>query len=383
VRVLFTAIPARGHVHPMIPLARAFEARGHEVLWATADPMCGPLRAGGFDAVAAGLPDEAIMAELGNVAVAALPPEERPEVAFPHIFGAVAAPAMLADLLPIARDWRPDLLVGDQAELAGPIAAAAIGVPRVTHGFGCLLPPARVARAAEAVAPLWQAEGLAPRPYAGTYDSLYLDIYPPGLAAAAADHVSHLQPLRPEAFALDGEEDDPVWPGDDERPLVYVTFGTVFNRDLGPLETAVRALRDLPVRVVVTLGPGRDPGLLGDQPPNVLVAGYVPQTRILPGCAAVLSHGGSGTFLAALAHGLPQVILPQGADQFLNARAGAASGAAFAIPPRDLDAGAVRAAALRALEDPAPREAARGLAAEIRAMPGPGEVAALIEERLG
>lgn len=39
---------------------------------------------------------------------------------FHRLFGAVRAAPMLADLAPVARDWRPDVVVHDAAELAGP-----------------------------------------------------------------------------------------------------------------------------------------------------------------------------------------------------------------------------------------------------------------------
>jgi hypothetical protein len=73
--------------------------------------------------------------------------------------------------------------------LAAPIAAAAIGVPHVTHAFGALVPEVRVRRAGEEVARLWAAQGLEPRPYGGLYDHLYLDIYPPSLQPPGGDHV--------------------------------------------------------------------------------------------------------------------------------------------------------------------------------------------------
>ena len=115
-----------------------------------------------------------------------LAPEERPEFGFSKLFGAISAPAALADLLPLVRSWRPELVVNDAAELAAPIAAAVIGVPHVTHAFGALLPEARVRRGGDEVAALWRAEGLQPRLYAGVYDHLYLDIYPLFAAGAGA-----------------------------------------------------------------------------------------------------------------------------------------------------------------------------------------------------
>ena len=103
-------------------------------------------------------------------------------------------------------------------------------------------------------------------------------------------------------------------------PLVYVTFGTLLSNDEA-LSTVVQALRDLPVRVIVTVGPAGDPASLGPQPSNVHLARYIPQEQLLPHCGAVVSHAGSGTFLATIAAGLPQLCLPQAADQFLNAAA--------------------------------------------------------------
>ena len=55
--------------------------------------------------------------------------------------------------------------------------------------------------------------------------------------------------------------------------------------------------------------------LLGAQPAHVRAERFVPQSEELPHCDLVISHGGSGSVLGALAHGLPQLLLPLGADQ--------------------------------------------------------------------
>ena len=388
-RVLFTTTPGRGHVHPMVPLAKAFQQRGHEVRWAAAADVCGRLQSEGFATSAAGLGEAESMAMVSErfPEVAALPPTERPLFLFPRLFGAVRAEPMLVDLLPVVREWRPTLLVAEAGEFAGPIAAAAAGLLIVCHAFGALLPPERVAAASTVVAPLWEAQGLGPRPFAGSYDHLYLDIYPGSLSTGDRSHVPDVQPLRPVAFAATGEEVLPEWVTGDsvERqaasPLVYVTFGTVFNRDTSLIAAVVEAVAGLPLRVLVTVGPQGDPGVLGPQPPNVHVARYLPQTHVLPHCAAVVSHAGSGTFLASLAHGLPQMCLPQAADQFDNAGACVRSGAGLALLPGEATAPAVREGVERILSEAAFRTAAERVAGEIAAMPGPDVVAALVEER--
>jgi UDP:flavonoid glycosyltransferase YjiC (YdhE family) len=123
------------------------------------------------------------------------------------------------------------------------------------------------------------------------------------------------------------------------------------------------------VRVLVTVGPGGDPAALGPQPAHVHVARYVPQAQVLPHCALVVSHAGSGTFLAALAAGLPQLCVPQAADQFLNAGACARAGCGITLHPDAVTVASVREGAERLLTDGAYRGVAEALAAEIASMP--------------
>lgn len=352
-RVLFTTTPGRGHYLAMAPLAAACRERGHEVRWATAEDACEGLRARGFDAFAAGLPEGATSDSPG------------------WVFGPDRAGPMLEHVLPLVGEWEPSVLVCDKVETAGPIAAAIAGVPHATHAFGSPMPQTVLDRAAEAMAPLWRAHGLEPRPFGGLFEHLYLDIYPRSLQASGVPAGTAVQPVRPAPIVT------PV-PGRD-APIVYVTFGTVFGRDLSGHRTVLQGIADLPIRVLVTIGPGADPAVLGKQPPNVEIAEFVPQGEILPRAAAVVSHAGSGTFLAALAAGLPQLLLPIGADQFRNATAGAAAGAAIRIDPDGLDAAAVRAALVRLLDDPAYAAAATRLQAEIQAMPAPADVVVELE----
>jgi len=358
----------------MLPLARALGASGHEVRWAAAPDACSVLREKGFEAVPAGLgAHEASPVAAPPPEVAALPVAERPNFMFSKFFGMRRAQPMLADLMPIVEAWEPQLLICDQAELAGPVAAAVAGIPNGTHGFGRLLPAIRLDRGGEAVAPLWRAHDLEPRPYAGTYEHLYLDIYPPSLQTDEVEHVGEIQLLRPGA----------VPPEPAPEALVWITFGTVFNDDLELFRTAVEAARELDVEVVVTLGPGHGPHALGAQPDNVTVAEFIPQEELIPRCAAVISHAGSGTFLAALAAGVPQLLLPIAADQFLNAEAGPQGGVALTLWPGEVSASTVRGALSQVLADEEMRIKAGRVREEIAAMPQPMEVAEILTRRFG
>ncbi len=383
VQVLVSTVPGIGHLHPVVPLAHALSARGHEVRWATGPDGCPIVEAAGFTAVQAGRSTAESLGEYFDRFPGArdLRGADAPVHMFPHLFGTVGAPHRLTDLLALVNDWRPDVVVHDASELAAPIAAARVGVPNVCHSFGALIPAERVEAASEAVAPLWRQVGLAPRPWAGCYDHLYLDVYPPSLRPAYGDYIVRRQSLRPIPFSVDLADASEVFTSIvDDRPIVYLTFGTLFNSTSGPFSAALEALAELPVQVVVTVGPSGDPRAFGPQPDNVTVYRYIPQTTILPLCSLVVSHGGSGTFLAALDHGVPQLCLPQAADQFGNAEHGTRVGVALRLLPHEVSSDSVRNAAERILSEPSYRTNAARTQTEMHAMPPPDDIATLIEQ---
>ena len=170
-----------------------------------------------------------------------LRPDQLPGFMFPHLFGSVAAPATLPDLLAVAESWQPDVVVHVVGSFAAPIVAAVIRVPNVCVGFGALVAPERMADASDAVAPLWAENDLDPRPWGGCYDDLYVGIYPPSLRSGPSDHVPYQQSMRPVTFSTevwsDGLDEDWVAElgADEDRPVIYLTFGTVFKCDDGPV----------------------------------------------------------------------------------------------------------------------------------------------------
>lgn len=380
-RVLFTTTPGWGHLHPMVPLAKALQARGADVAWAAPDEVAPRLEATGFEVFPCGLGAlpafEAVRRRHPEIDEMGPKSDRR---GFPMMFGVARARPMLEDLIPIAGAWKPSLLVHEQSELAAPIVAALTGVPHVTHSFGELIKPENLDPSESGVSALWQEQGVEAASLSGCYSHMYLDIYPSGLGSVDRSHIARVQPVRPGTFAIGEPAALPDWIDKSSTPLVYVTFGTVFNENLDVVRTLVEGVGALPVRVVVTVGPRVEPAELGDQPPNVHVAPYVPQAQLLPRCAAVVSHGGSGTFLAALSHGLPQVCVPQGADQFVNSEACTAAGAGLALGPGEVTAEAVRASVETVLSDARFRSAARQVQAEIAAMPDPSAVALLLED---
>ncbi len=383
-RILITSSPPIGHVHPLVPIAQSLVTANHDVLWATGADACPVVEMAGLRAVQAGLPAQDRRDEYFRRFPEAreLPPEQLPGHMFPRVFGTIAAPSMLHDLLRIVEARRPDVIVHEAGELAAPIVAALLGVPNVCQGYGALVAPDRMGSASDAVAPLWREVGLEPREWAGAYQHLYLDIYPPSLRPPYGDYVTRRESMRPIPFSTDFSTPPVVvdFAEGDDRPIVYVTFGTVFNNPGGPFRHAVAGVADLDVRVVVTVGTGGDTEAFGPLPDNVSVHRYVPQTQLLPQCSLVVSHAGSGTFLASLDHALPQLCLPQAADQFLNAQQCATAGAGLKIAPADVTRESVRQAAAQLISNDQFRTNAQRIQKEIASMPHPDTVVSLIEE---
>jgi UDP:flavonoid glycosyltransferase YjiC (YdhE family) len=383
-RILFSSTSGVGHVEPMIPLAVALQQRGHDLRWATAQDARPRLERRGIPTVKAGMRAAEGMTEYRQRWPEARQLSGPPlgDHVFPKLFGAIAAPAALPDLVAAVATWRPDIVVHDAADLAAPILAHMLGVPNATHSFGSILSKQRVSGAAAETEALWAEAGLEMPSYGGCYDHLYIDIYPPSLQPDDMSHVGRISRLRPRS-------NDPL-PGEDlppdlaaalstGRPLIYVTFGTVVNT-AAAFGTAVAAVTGMDALVVVTVGANQDPEVLGPLPDNVHATRFIPQSILLPRCSAVISHAGSGTLLAALAHGLPQVCIPQAADQFRNADACASAGAGIALQAEAATESAIGEAIRRILAEPGFRGAARKVQAEIAIMPSAETVAETLEQ---
>ena len=375
-RVLCTCLPGFGHFHPMVPVARALEAAGHQVAFATERRFCARVERAGFRAYPCGLGPGVVARE-----ALAGAGELTPEAFGARMFAGIAAPAKVPGLLAAIDTWRPALVVSDVTDFAGPVAAASAGIAHAAHSLGPAFPLELHRLGAELAAPMWLERGLGPPPLGGMFAAAYLDICPPSLQTAGLARVAAAANLvRPVPFdAVDGET-LPAWIGElAAGPTVYATLGTLDNGAPGVLEAVVAGLRDEPLNLIVTVGPDRDPAELGPQPANVRVERYVPQSLLLPHCDAVVAHGGSGTTLATLAHGRPLVLLPQGANQFANAERCHALGVGIRLLPQEIDPGSVRAAVRALFEQPGYRQRAGEVAREIEAMPAPEEIVPLLE----
>lgn len=381
-RVLCTCLPGYGHFLPMLPLARSLTAAGHEVAFATDADFCPTIEKEGFPTFPAGisLPDQLAEAARRFPEQHALPHGlDRFYTFVPRMLAAVAAPPRAADLVPVVAEWQPDVVVHDEADFGAPVAAAVSGVPYADHSVGVLRPfhMARLAR--ELLTPLWERWRVDLGPFGGLYRHRYIDVCPPSLQPPEIAQVESARPMQ-NAHIVMGDERLPGWMAElRPAPTVYVTLGTIFNQNPAIFSTVLDALLARDCNVIVTVGAGNDPAALGSQPDNVHVERFIPQEALLPHCDLVINQGGTA-ILPILAHGLPMLVLPQGANQFFHARACDGAGVARSILPAEISVERVRGDVEALLDAPGYRESARSVAAEIEAMPGPDDGVRLLEE---
>ena len=164
----------------------------------------------------------------------------------------------------------------------------------------------------------------------------------------------------------------------DNKPLVYATLGTVFNKRVAVLRKIVQALSELDVYGLVATGPGWDPRLFDPLPPNVRVEPYIPQSLLADRPSVVVTHGGIGTVMGALSQGIPLVCLPQGADQPDNAQRCVEAGAGLRINAWRLSVPRLKMALSTVLTQDSFRHQAQRLQRSLLAHNGPEEAAELI-----
>jgi MGT family glycosyltransferase len=301
---------------------------------------------------------------------------------YEHVFGGVTARRAVPDLLALAETWRPDLVVHDSSEFGGVVAAELLDVPHAqveVHATGSR--PDTLRMVYEPLQRLRAGFGLPERPIQGLIDEyLGLTPFPPSLTAAS----SPVAPTNHYVRVLPADSTDtlPSWIDQiGSRPLVYVSLGTVQSvrrgREIFP--RVLEGLSNIDAEIVLTIGHDLDPAVLGPQPVSVHVERFLPLGALLARCSLVVFHGGSGTLGHTIAHGLPMVIIPLGADMPENAARSAELGVHRSLDPQELAPDAIRGVVLDVLQTPSYRQKAECLREEFDRLPGVETAVELLE----
>jgi hypothetical protein len=396
VRVLFTLLPARGSLQPLLPVAAALRARGHDVALCSSPRLRAEVEAHGLPFLPAGLDwhvsdpgyIDLLCEAAGGLAFPELTGEQRFAWVIAHLFIGAAARHMLPDLIRLARAWSPDIIVRESLEFAGCTAAEALGLPHASIAAAADSALDQRRELAGPLTALRHQAGLPPDPGGEmAFRHLHLCFTPPRFDGPGARFpptarfYAHQSTPAPHAEL-------PPWLDDlPQRPTVLASMGTVFHRTPGMHEAILDALRDEPLNLLIALGFDQDPSRLGPLPPHARVQPTFPQIALLPRCALLICHGGFNSVKEALAQGVPLVVLPIAGDQPYCAKRCQALGVGRVIWPADRHPTAIRTAVRAVLGDPAYRERTRDMRDDIHALPpvhaAAGALERLVHERRG
>ncbi|MGA5360347.1 glycosyltransferase [Streptomyces purpurascens] len=377
-RVLCTTLGSPSHGRAQLPLLRALSEAGHQVLVVTTEALAPVFRDDDvqvnaalpeFDPLAAMGP---YLAELQETADLTDPTAALTGLLMRHVAGPGVKPH-LDILLPLAKDFRPDVILRDGMDMGAVLTAELLGVPQLPtpSGFSNILDPADVLpqlneRREELGLPV-RDDPLSLVPHGR------VDYVPPAFSFAR-----HLHQAWAYRQTVDVERGGalPQWAAQlpTDRPLVYAAIGTALpvmrermaDRDtplpvklpdptesLDAILRAAAGLDDCTVVVSTSGIPVDTEGLPG----HIHVAERVPQPLLLESVDLFVTHGGFNSIREAMRTGTPLAVLPHFGDQPANADRVQELGLGRHITDRG--AAGIADVCRGLLADPAPRARAR------------------------
>jgi MGT family glycosyltransferase len=434
-RFLLACYPFAGHLHPNIAVAHALEARGHEVGIYSGSEARELVESEGFsyfpyaEEMDARLRD-VVLPEQGSSLAAEIPINRSPLTQIQSIKAALhewflkSVPAQVRDLRGVIGGWRPGVLVTDVPLFAPflvlheteqiPVAAFCVllacplpGPDAPTWGRG-LSPPrnwhtclrSKVERKVQSwilssfraeVDRLRRSYGLSPlscsvMEFSGRLP-LFLVAGAPELDYNRHDLPSSVHYVGPCLWHRSHQDAPPSWlsklPGD--RPVVYVTEGTVHSGESVLLNAAAQGLSNGGMEVIMTTGKNRDPAKMDfgcPLAPNIRVERYVSHGDLFPHTDVVVTTGGPGTISTALISNVPLIIVPTGWDHIENAQRIVEAGVGLKIAPRNCTPERLKKAVQTILKDPSYRRNAEQIGKALQRQGGPARAALLLERLL-
>lgn len=162
-----------------------------------------------------------------------------------------------------------------------------------------------------------------------------------------------------------------------EKPLIYVSFGSLGAGDIDLLKRVIAALGKMEVRALVNVGDYI--GQYSAVPENVHIATWFPQPSVIPKVDAVIHHGGNNSFTECLYFGKPAIIMPYVWDGHDNATRVQEKGHGFKLDRYNWSEEELAAKVHAALTDKKMKSRLKKTSKHMRAHPGTAKAAKIIE----
>ena len=385
--IMFFSIPAHGHTNPTIEVVRALTQRGHRVRYYSFEPFRARIEGAGAEFIPC---DDALPPAPGDL-------DRRMgrdfSLLMEMVIGVTAQlhPRMEEEM----RTFRPDCIVSDSICIWGKLFAKRFDVPLVvsttTFAFNrytaklmkqslrdVLLMVTGMPRVMKQLGTL-EALGYEPK---GVIELLQNDNEKDTIVYTSRKFQPRAETFS-DRYAFVGPSVVPTVRDETrkERPLVYVSLGTVLNRNQDFYRACIAALRQVNCDAVLSVGPDTDIGALGQLPEHIKVYPRVNQMEVLAHTDAFITHCGMNSVMESLYMGVPMALFPQHPEKRAVANRVAELGAG--VPLRSARERDIRDAVMKLLGEPSYINNAGTLAKDMRSFGGAQEAAAFIERVVG
>lgn len=341
--IVFLSVPAFGHLNPVLPIVAELVRRGHTVTVYDEPPFQTLIEATGAGFVA--YPPAMSMEDMAAVLMGG-------DLVATFALFLRATPALVRFCRPRLKANRPDVLVYDGIALWGEVLGKMLKLPTVVASpfFAYEIPFAggrspefwQMARSMVRNIPLmaWQWIRVA------LLDLRAIPLHLPFLPASGKKMLMltsrELHPKSPTfskpRWVFAGAQIDPRTRLDrfdfsrlDDRPVIYVSLGTLIFAKTNFYERCIEALADYPGQVLLSAGRGSDLSRFKNAPANFIIEETFPQLDVLQRAAMFITPCGLNSLHEALWFGVPMVAIPQHFEQLHNAQAMAAGGAGITL----------------------------------------------------
>lgn len=379
--IAFVNVGADGHVNPTVPLVEELVRRGTRVSYVVNERHASRIAAAGAEPI--GLP-------FGE------PPALSGPVDPASVLRAVLSEAESAMPVLLERFERepPDAVCHDRTALAGVALADKLNVPEIA-----LVPTF----ARDEHTDPYQLEFASASSRADQLDAYLRDFQDRyGIGDRLQRALDTPAPLNlvflPRWFQIGGQHFDsrfcflgpalgqrgrePWQPARTDRPLLFVSLGTIFSRQADFYRTCVQAFADSGWQVAMSVGNHTNPDELGDIPDNIQIRASFPQPAVLQHAAVFLSHAGMNSTMESLHHGVPLVAVPQIDEQEANAARVEELGAGRRLQRADLTPQLLRATVEAVAADDDIRASATACSAALQRCDAPARGADALENHL-
>jgi MGT family glycosyltransferase len=191
------------------------------------------------------------------------------------------------------------------------------------------------------------------------------------------------RPLDPHTFAYIGGAvrneapyDLPFFPKHNDKPLIYVGFGSLGAADTDLFRRLIDTFAAAPYRVLMSVGPHKDQ--YENVPDNIHLEYWYPQPSVIPQVDLFIHHGGNNSLNEALTFGKPSLVMPYCWDGHDNAQRAEELGLGARLPRYDWRGPELLAAIRKLLGDGAMKRRLKQLSQDLQAVNNRRRAAELI-----